>query len=197
MGYTLEQFCMESRDVMKKQPGDDGREIVRQKLERLLADKDFIAEYCAAHKPKGTTVLYRDPELGFNVLCHRFNGGSQSPPHNHGSSWAIYGQGGGETDVTVWRRKAHDPATGHADLEVEQKYKLTTGKAGLFNPGVVHSIDFTDGSRYIRVTGQDLSKLPQDVYDLEKRIVFHGNPGAVVDAGSDRREAELAGRAAS
>ena len=192
MGYTLEQFCTESREVMKKQRGDDGREIVRRKLEQLLADKAFIAEYCAPDKPKGTTLLYRDPELDFNVLCHRFNGGSESPPHNHGSSWAIYGQAGGETDVIVWRRKAHDPKTGHAELEVEQTYKLPTGAAGLFNPGVIHSIDFTDGSRYIRVTGTDLSKLPQDVYDLEKKVVFHGNPGKVVDAGSDRREAEMA-----
>jgi predicted metal-dependent enzyme (double-stranded beta helix superfamily) len=197
MGYTLEQFCTESREVMKKQPGDGGREIVRQKLEQLLADKDFIAEYCAPDKPKGTTLLYRDPELDFNVLCHRFNGGSKSPPHNHGSSWAIYGQAAGETDVVLWRRKAHDAKTGHAELEIEQEYKLPTGKAGLFNPGVVHSVDFTDGSRYIRVTGTDLNKLDQDVYDLDKKVVFHGNPAQVVDAGSNQREAELAGAKAS
>jgi predicted metal-dependent enzyme (double-stranded beta helix superfamily) len=193
MAYMLEQFCADSREIIKKQPGDEGREIVRQKLEQLLADKDFIAAYCAPDKPKGTTLLYKDPELDFRVLCHRFNGGSKSPPHNHGSSWAIYGQAGGETDVIVWRRRAYDAKSGHAELEVEQEYKLPTGKAGLFNPGVIHSINFTDGSRYIRVTGTDLNQLNQDVYDLEKQVVFHGNPGAVVDAGSDRREAELSG----
>jgi hypothetical protein len=165
MGYTLEQFCTESREVMKQQPGDAGREVVRQKLEKLLTDKDFFAEHC----------------------------GPEKPPHNHGSSWAIYGQAAGETDVVVWRRKAHDANTGHAELEVEQEYKLRPGKAGLFNPGVVHSVDFTDGSRYIRVTGTDLNKLDQDVYDLDKQTVFHGNPAQVVDAGSNKREAEMVG----
>ena len=177
---------------MKQKPGDDGREIVRQKLEQLLANREFIAEHCSADKPKGNILLYRDPELDFNVLCHRFGANSESPPHNHGTSWAIYGQAAGVTEVKVWRRKAHDPKTGHAEIEVEQEYKLPTGKAGLFNPGVIHSIAFSSGSRYIRVTGTDLNKLDQDVYDLDKEIVFHGNPGAQIDALAAKREAEAA-----
>ena len=197
MAYTLEQFCTESREIMKQKPGDDGREIVRQKLEQLLANRDFIAEHCAADKPKGNFQLYRDPELDFVVLCHRFGAGSKSPPHNHGNSWAIYGQAAGETDVTVWRRKAHDPKTGHAEIEVEQQYKMPAGKAGLFNPGVIHTVEFTDGSRYIRVTGTDLNALDQEVYDLDKQTMYVGNPGAQIDALAAKREAEKAAQAKS
>jgi len=197
MAYTLEQFCTESREVMKQKPGDDGREIVRKKLEQLLANPAFIAEHCAADKPKGNFQLYRDPELDFVVLCHRFGAGSKSPPHNHGNSWAIYGQAAGETDVTVWRRKAHDPKTGHAEIEVEQQYKMPAGKAGLFNPGVIHTVEFTDGSRYIRVTGTDLNKLDQEVYDLDKQTMYVGNPGAQIDALAAKREAEKAAQAKS
>jgi predicted metal-dependent enzyme (double-stranded beta helix superfamily) len=195
MPYTLEQFCTEAREAMKRDPGDSGREIVRQKLERLLANKEFIAEHCAADKAKGNHLLYRDPELDFNVLCHRFGAGSESPPHNHGNSWAIYGQAAGQTHVKVWKRTSHDAKTGHADIEVEQEYELPTGTAGLFNPGVIHSIDFTSGSRYIRITGTDLNKLDQDVYDLDKHIVYHGNPGQQIDALAARREAEAAAQA--
>jgi len=192
MAYTLEQFCNDARAAMKAQPGDAGREVARQKLELLLANPDFIAENCAADLPKGNFQLYRDPELDFVVLCHRFGGGSESPPHNHGNSWAIYGQAAGVTDVKIWRRRAHDPKTGHAEVEVEQEYKLPTGKAGLFNPGVVHSVAFTSGSRYIRVTGTDLNALDQEVYDLDKEIVYVGNPGAQIDALAAKREAEAA-----
>ena len=192
MSYTLEQFCTESRETMKQHPGDAGRELVRQKLEKLLANKDFIAEHCGPEKPKGTKLLYRDPDLDFNVLCHCFAGGSESPPHNHGNSWAIYGQAAGLTHVTLWKRKAYDQKTGHAEIEPEQKYDLPTGKAGLFNPGVVHSVDFTTGSRYIRVTGTDLNQLAQDVYDLDKKVVYHGNPGAMIDATAAKREAAQA-----
>lgn len=192
MAYSLEQFCTDAREIMQRDPGDGGREIVRQKLEQLLANPDFIAEHCAPDRPKGNHLLYRDPELDFNVLCHRFAGSSESPPHNHGSSWAIYGQAAGQTHVKLWRRKAHDPSTGHAEIEVEQEYELPTGKAGLFNPGVIHSVAFTTGSRYIRVTGTDLNALAQDVYDLDKQTVAHGNPGAQIDALSARRERETA-----
>lgn len=195
MAYTLEQFCTDAREAMKKDTGDAGREVARQKLEKLLADQAFIAEHCGPDKPKGTKLLYRDPELDFNVLAHCFNGGSESPPHNHGNSWAIYGQAAGVTDVTVWRRKEFDPKTGHAEIEIEEQYKLPTGRAGLFNPGVIHSIDFTTGSRYIRVTGTDLNKLNQDVYDREKKFVYHGNPGQMVDALSNKREAEALAKA--
>ena len=126
------------------------------------------------------------------MLCHVFTAGSESPPHNHGNSWAIYGQAAGVTDVKIWRRKDHSTATGHADVEVAEQYKLPTGKAGLFNPGVIHSVAFTTGSRYIRVTGTDLNKLDQDVYDLDKQIMYHGNPGAQIDALSAKREAAQA-----
>ena len=68
----------------------------------------------------GTVQLYRDPELDFVVLAHCFKGGAKSPPHDHGTSWAIYGQAVGHTNVEVWRRKdgaKGDKQQGHAELE--------------------------------------------------------------------------------
>ena len=97
----------------------------------------------------------------------------------------------------MWRRKAHDPKTGHAEIEVEQQYKMPAGKAGLFNPGVIHTVEFTDGSRYIRVTGTDLNALDQEVYDLDKQTMYVGNPGAQIDALAAKREAEKAAQAKS
>jgi len=45
-------------------------------------------------------VLYEDPELGFCILGHVYRGAKDSHPHDHGPSWAIYGQAQGETAMT-------------------------------------------------------------------------------------------------
>ena len=55
--------------------------------------------------PEGTPerkVLYEDPELGFTILAHGYVGAKGSKPHDHGPSWAIYGQAAGETIMTDW-----------------------------------------------------------------------------------------------
>jgi predicted metal-dependent enzyme (double-stranded beta helix superfamily) len=185
VAYTLEQFCEDARNAMKADRDDGGREKVRDLLSKLLKEKDFIAKYCSPdHKP-GTTLLYRDPELDFRVLAHCFKGGTKSPPHDHGTSWAVYGQAIGHTNVQVWRRKdgaKGDKQTGPAELEKIATYELNQGDAGVFHPGIVHTVEFTPGSRYIRVTGTDLNRLVQGIYDLEKHTVAPGNPGAHIDA---------------
>ena len=105
MAYTLEEFCQDAKNAMKADRGDAGREKAREHLARLLKDKDFVAANCSPGHPPGTKLLYRDPELDFNVLAHCFKGGAKSPPHDHGTSWAIYGQALGHTNVEVWKRK--------------------------------------------------------------------------------------------
>ena len=69
-----------------------GREDVRIHLEKLLTNRDFVETYCGDHVPRGLKVLYEDPDLGFQVLAHINDKARVSPPHDHGASWAIYGQ---------------------------------------------------------------------------------------------------------
>ena len=185
MAYTLEQFCQDAKAALKADPGDRGRERARDLLAKLLKEKDFVDRYCSPEEKPGTKLLYRDPELDFDVLAHCFRGGAKSPPHDHGTSWAIYGQALGHTDVCVWRRKdgaKGDKQEGHSDLELIGRYELNAGDAGVFHPGIVHTVEFTPGSRYIRVTGTDLNKLVQGVYDLDNKTVAPGNPAAHVNA---------------
>ena len=82
MAYTLEQFCADAKAAMKADPGDDGREKARDYLAKLLKGKEFVQKYCSTEHPPGTTLLYRDPELDFNILAHCFKGGAKSPPHD-------------------------------------------------------------------------------------------------------------------
>jgi hypothetical protein len=46
MAYDLDQFIADCRSTLARDPGPAGREQVRANLERLLANADFVHEYC-------------------------------------------------------------------------------------------------------------------------------------------------------
>ena len=77
---------------------------MRKNLERLLENKDFVAQTCGEDAPLGLKVLYEDKDLGFQVLAHVNDKARKSPPHDHGASWAIYGQAIKHTDMIEWER---------------------------------------------------------------------------------------------
>ena len=167
MAYTLEQFATDCRDILKTDPGPVGRRQVVSKLESLLQEDDFIAEHCGTGAEQGAHVLYEDPALGFQVLAHVMNRARKGGPHDHGVSWAIYGQAIGHTDMTEYRRLDDGSADGKADIEIDRDYRLERGQAGIFDDGKIHSINYPDGARFIRVTGCDLSTIPRGRYDME------------------------------
>jgi predicted metal-dependent enzyme (double-stranded beta helix superfamily) len=176
MTYTLEAFCEDARAALKRNAGADGREEIRRMLEKLLKDEAFLAKECGPDAAPGIRTVYRDKETGFNVLVHIYAKGKTSPPHDHGKSWAVYGQAVGWTDMTLWRRKDDGTKEGHAELVEERKFRLNPGMAGRFDPGVIHSIHFEDGAKFVRVTGTDLDTIPTSRYDLAAQKVVAGRP---------------------
>jgi predicted metal-dependent enzyme (double-stranded beta helix superfamily) len=171
MAYDLDQFIADCKTTLTRDPGHAGREQVRVKLEQLLANKDFIAKYAGDDQPHGMKVLYEDPKLGFQVLAHIYNKARVSPPHDHGASWAIYGQATKYTDMIIWEREDDGGDPKHAKLKPVKKYRLTPGHAGIYQDGTIHSIDYPDLSRFIRVTGTDLDKIPRIKIDLKTGAV--------------------------
>lgn len=173
MSYTLEQFCDDCRAAIKADPGDGGRETIRRNLERLLHENVFVAAHCGEQAERGVHTLYQDPELGFVVLAHIYEKGVESPPHDHGPSWAIYGQAIEHTDMTVWKENGE---RSEPIVEPVKSYRLDPGMAGTFNPGDIHSIKFPDGARFVRVTGTDLNTVAQRRFDLKNNTVDYTKP---------------------
>ncbi|MEI9804326.1 MAG: hypothetical protein WDN48_07500 [Pseudolabrys sp.] len=171
MPYDLDQFIADCRSNLARDPGAAGRERVRLDLERLLANSDFIAKYCGDDQPRGVKVLYEDAALGFQVLAHIYEKARVSPPHDHGASWAIYGQATKYTDMIEWRREDHGADPKHAKLTPIKKYRLNPGQAGIYQDGTIHSIDYPDAARFVRVTGTDLDKIPRIKVDLKTGAV--------------------------
>ncbi len=171
MAYDLDQFIADCRTALTRDPGPQGREQVRVNLERLLGNPEFIRAYCGDNVPCGLKVLYEDPQLGFQVLAHVNEKARVSPPHDHGDSWAIYGQATQYTDMTEWAREDAGRDATHAALKPVKKYRLTPGHAGIYQDGAIHSIDYPDYARFIRVTGKNLDKIHRVMFDLETGAV--------------------------
>ena len=52
-------------------------------------------------------------------------------------------------------------------LVVSKEYRLKEGKAGIFPPNAIHSIQYTAGARFVRVTGVDLETVTRRVFDKD------------------------------
>ena len=175
MAYTLEGFYGDARDALKQNSGPAGREAVCAKLVQLLKEEAFIAEYCGPNAKPGIQMIYRCAETGSNLLVHIYEKGKTGPPHDHGKSWAIYGQAVGKTIMTTWKRLDDGSQTGKASLEKNKSFELNPGMAGTFEIGDVHSIQICDGSKFIRVTGTDLNAIDTAVFNPEAKTVTSGS----------------------
>lgn len=168
MAYELSDFCADCRKALEddKVPGARSLGSVRSSLVALLANAEFTEATCGINAAPGLHLLHEEGPSGFQVLAHVNQKPRVSPPHNHGSSWAVYGQVTGHTDMTEFRRvdDGSDPA--HARLEVMRAYRLHPGDVGIYEPGAIHSIDYPAGSRFIRVTGTNLDRIDRDAFDL-------------------------------
>lgn len=162
MTYGKDEFIVDCREAMKTLDGDGARQSICVSMEKLLQNKDFIAENLGTDKEEGRHTVYRCEETGFNLLFHIFDAANGAPPHDHGASWAVYGQAVGHTDMTEW--EYDDKAD---KLVVSKEYRLDPGKAGIFPPNAIHSIQYTAGARFVRVTGVDLETVTRRVFDAD------------------------------
>jgi hypothetical protein len=176
MAYQLDQFIADCRAALKRDPGPKGREEIRVNLERLLRNQDFVEKHCGDNAEHGLKVLYEDPELKFQILAHINDKARVSPPHDHGDSWAIYGQAMLWTDMIEWKREDDGSDPKHAKLTPEKKYRLNPGHAGIYQDGKIHSIDYPDKSRFVRVTGTNLDNIVRIRIDLKSGEVHQMTP---------------------
>jgi len=166
MSYDLDAFIADCHAIFGKDSGPEGREKVRALFERLLKNEDFVRKHCVESKP-GLHLLFEDPELGFQVLAHVNENPRVSPPHDHGASWAIYGQATEYTDMTEWERTDDKSDPEHAELKPRKTYRLLPGHAGIYQDGTIHSIDYPARSCFVRVTGTNLDRIARVMFDLK------------------------------
>ena len=163
MSWTLEQFAAACRDALRNDPGPAGRQKVCALVEDVLQDKAFVDRYIP---PDGSerNVLYEDTDLGFAILAHAYQGAKASQPHDHGPSWAIYGQAAGQTIMTDWECLARPTETTPGRARRIRDYTLKPGMAYLYEPGALHSPRREASTRLLRIEGINLDRVKRPPY---------------------------------
>jgi hypothetical protein len=158
MSLTIEQLASECRRALKAHPGVEGRKHVCALVEEACKDQSFVA----AHYKDSTgqrEIIYEDPDLGFCICAHNYTDARESQPHDHGTSWAIYGQVAGETVMSDWTLLEPAGEGKMGKVKFAKSYSLTPGKAHLYNEGDLHSPRRDRPTRLLRIEGSNLDKV--------------------------------------
>ena len=165
MNKVLEGLAQKCQKILRDRPGPEGREKVAELLQVLLSDPANVD----ALVPESTgerDMLYKDPELGFCILAHKYDGEKTSPPHDHGPSWAIYAQARGETIMRDYDKIEDACADKPGKVRVSRTYSLTPGIAHVYNEGDLHSPTRDGPTSLVRVEGTDMSKVKRQRFEL-------------------------------
>jgi hypothetical protein len=165
MSYTLDQFAGDCHRILTADFGPEGREQVRVLLGEVCNDKAFVAAYLG-NDVSERQILYEDPELGFCIVGHVEHNSRQSRPHDHGPTWAIYGQAAGETVMTDWEIVSTPPEKGlPGKAKKVRDYTMTPGDAHVYNEGDVHSPWRRGPTRLLRIEGRNIDYICSAIFE--------------------------------
>ena len=163
MGMTLEAFAAECHRILESHPGPEGRQKVCALVQDVLKDDAFVARHLGDDVPE-RKILYEDPGLGFCILAHNYTGAKESAPHDHGPTWAIYGQARGETVMSDWTVLEQAAEGKPGRVRRARSYALKPGDAHVYNEGDVHSPRRDGPTKLIRIEGRNMDRV--------KRLAF-------------------------
>tara|TARA_B100000686_G_scaffold224912_1_gene232066 strand:+ start:264 stop:767 length:504 start_codon:yes stop_codon:yes gene_type:complete len=166
MNYTLEKFISDCRAALHGDDGRAGREKVRLSVKKALKDKTFIAKYLGKDNAAERKIVYEDPEFNFCICTHVYVGPKKSMPHDHGSTWAIYGQAVGETKMTDWRIISPPNGDVPGKVEMVKSYWLRPGDAHLYDVGAIHAPIREAETRLIRIEGQNTENIQRTPLEI-------------------------------
>lgn len=159
MAYTLESFAADCRTALQSDSGPGGRNKVREHLQRALRDNTFLEAHLGPNATDERAILYEDPELEFCICAHVYSGPKQGHPHDHGSTWAIYGQAEGETEMSDWRMVSPPAGDQPGKVEMIRTYRLKPGDAHVYEVGDVHAPYREAPTKLIRIEGKNTDKV--------------------------------------
>jgi len=159
MTYTLENLVSDIRQILQDNPDNQGLGDICLPVEKALGDETFIATHFGADKTRPRHIIYEDPGFGFCVCVHISHDAKNGNPHDHGPSWAVYGQAEGVTEMTHWR--IVEPAVGDTAALVEQVETLVMqpGMAHFYKVGDIHAPNRSGKVMLLRIEGANLDSI--------------------------------------
>ena len=164
MHPKLEAFSQSCREILSQSQSREALEQIKDNLEPLLTDPDFISTYLGPHNKSEREVLYEDPDQKFCILAHVYEGPKTGQPHDHGPTWAIYGQAEGETEMSEYRILTPPENGTPGRVEKIKSYILKPGMAEAYEAGQVHAPKRETGTRLVRLEGQNLAGVKREPF---------------------------------
>ena len=162
MAYTLEQLAADCRAALRADPGLAGREKIKGYVEKALRDDAFQAAQLGSNASKEREIIHEDAELGFCICRHAHDGARQGFPHDHGPTWAIYGQAEGETKMTDWELKIPPNGDEPGQAVVTRTYHMKPGDVHFYDVGDIHA-PYRDGpTKLLRIEGTNTEHVTRD-----------------------------------
>ena len=165
MTMTLDALARECRNLLLADASPSGRTQVAALLGRALQDDEFVRAQFAGGMPE-RRILHEDRDLGFCILGHEYHDAKEGGPHDHGPSWAIYGQAEGETVMTDFEVVQPAAAGTPGQVRRGRSYALRPGDAHLYNEGAIHAPSRGGPTRLIRIEGTNLEKVARGKYEV-------------------------------
>jgi predicted metal-dependent enzyme (double-stranded beta helix superfamily) len=159
MAYTLEQLSQDIHAALAADPGRNGKLAVCELVTKALRDRDFVDTHLTVDNCKPRKVLYEDPDLGFCICGHVYPKGGNAQPHDHGSSWAIYGVAEGDTEMTDWKVVKQGEGSQPTLVEPEKSYLMRPGDAHFYDVGDIHSPARAGLTKLVRIEGANLDHI--------------------------------------
>ncbi|MEJ6020735.1 hypothetical protein [Ramlibacter sp. PS4R-6] len=157
MATTLQSLAAGCKRALFEDAGPAGRTRAAGLLSAALRDTGFVKEVFA--RPVGERqVAYEDPQLGFCILAHESSHAREGKPHDHGPSWAIYGQAEGQSVMNEFE------VVSPGRVRKVRSVTLSPGDAHVYNEGAIHAVTHAGPTRLVRIEGVDLAKAKRGVY---------------------------------
>lgn len=164
MSITLSSLAGECKRVLSAADTPASREQVAALLGQALRDPAFVADQFASPMPE-RKIVYEDEDLGFCILVHEYRDARQGGAHDHGPSWAIYGQAEGETVMTEFA-VVDRPADQPARVRAVRSYTMRPGDVHVYNEGDIHAPRRPGPTKLVRVEGRNMEKVKRGSYAL-------------------------------
>jgi hypothetical protein len=164
MAFTIDTVAQQVRTFLLADQGPAGREQVRVYLQDVVSDQAFASEYLDDSQPQ-RRVLYEDTDLGFAILGHVFKEARRTQPHDHGVSWAIYGQVAGVTTMDGWDViEPAEPGGKPGTVKLRDSIELRPGNVRVYNENEIHSPRRDGPAKLIRIEGNPKQNAPGRVW---------------------------------
>ena len=161
----IQELAEGIEQALTNHSGSYGLEQACSWVKKAVDSEEFAQRYLLDSKagPPYREILFKHPQLEFCICGQVYDVPNKGGPHDHGHTWAIYGQVTGDTVMTEWEKV--NPRSEELPIVVRplRTYQLLPGDVQLYRVGDIHSPYCAKPVKLIRIEGSDLdhvSRLP-------------------------------------